>query len=494
MRNGERNYMENNRTTSLVKNVGLFFIASFGTKFLSFFLVPLYTSLVSTEDYGISDFLNTLVSLLMPVLMLDISDAIMFFSFRAETPTDKQQPLLYGDRILRVSSTLLAIVLAVVALATGGRNMLVYCIYILLRYFLDAFHLNMLAYMRSVNEVRTITISSLLSSATMLTMNVVLIVWLDLGLYALLISSLAGLLASNLYCVIKTKYWRFARTPIILTKQQKKQMLAYSIPLIFSGLAWWVNGSLDRFFVTYYCGIGINGIYAMANKIPTLLNAVHTVIYQAMQLSVFTEMRAKDGKEYMKRLYSIYTFIMVLACSALIMLDKPLAKYLFKGDYYVAWQYVPAMLISAAIFSIAGYITIIATATKETKTIAVATVSGAVLNILLNWLLIPRIGLFGAVIATALGYFVIWLVLILKAEMALEIRFPKLKSIFMFLLLVAQWVVLLIGQHMIVLEAILFLALCLLNLATIHDLWGIVVRFLRSIFTKLQNRKRRDPH
>ncbi len=470
----------------MIKNIGLFFIASFGTKFLSFFLVPLYTSLVSTEDYGISDFLNTIISLAMPVLMLDISDAIMFMSFRADNLADKRQPLLYGDRILRISSLLLAVVLMVVTVAVGGKDIAIYCAYILLRYVLDAFHLNILAYMRSINEVQTITVSSILSSVTMLTMNVVLIVWFRLGLYALLISTLSGQLVGNLYCVLKTGYFHFAKETLQLTKEQRKQMLSYSIPLIFSGLAWWVNGSLDRFFVTYYCGIGINGIYAMANKIPTLLNAVHTVIYQAMQLSVFSEMGAKDSKEYMKRLYSIYNFVMVTACSVLIMIEKPLAKYLFKGDYYIAWQYVPIMLLSAAMFSVAGYITIIATATKETTTVAASTISGAAANALLNWILIPRIGLFGAVIATAVGYFIVWLVLILRAEKSLQIRFSKYTSMAMYAILAMQWIILLVDKHVVVLELALFAALCLLNLRTIRELWNIAVKFLKTLFGKMR--------
>ena len=468
----------------MVKNMGLFFIASFGTKFLSFFLVPLYTSLVSTEDYGTADYLNTIISLFLPVLMLDISDAIMFVSFRADTLADKRQPLLYGDKILRVSSLLLAAVLAVICLIADQKTILIYCVYILVRYFLDAFYLNIHAYMRATNAVHIITVSSILSSATMLILNVVLIVYFKLGLYALLISSLAGLLVSNLYCIIKTKYWSFARTPLTLTSEQKKQMLSYSIPLVFSGLAWWVNSSLDKFFITHYCGIGANGIYAMANKIPTLLNAVHTVIYQAMQLSVFSEMKAKDSKEYMTRLYSIYNFVMVMACSVLIILDKPMAKYLFKGDYYVAWQYVPIMLLSAAMFSVAGYITIIATATKDTTTIATATISGAALNTLLNWLLIPKIELLGATIATAAGYFIVWLVLMLNAEKKLGVRFSKFKSMAMYALLAVQWIVLLIGKHIIGLEGVLFVALCLLNLDTIRDLFGITVRLLRSILVK----------
>lgn len=57
-------------------------------------------------------------------------------------------------------------------------------------------------------------------------------------------------------------------------------MLQFSIPTIFSGLSWWVISSSDRYFVTLLCGASMNGIYSVAYKIPTILQAVDNVFYQ----------------------------------------------------------------------------------------------------------------------------------------------------------------------------------------------------------------------
>ena len=64
--------MSNKRSKRLLKDIILFAIASFGPKLLSFFLVPLYTSCLTPEIYGISDLLATITSLLLPILMVDI--------------------------------------------------------------------------------------------------------------------------------------------------------------------------------------------------------------------------------------------------------------------------------------------------------------------------------------------------------------------------------------------------------------------------------------
>lgn len=477
--------MSNNRSATMFKNMLLFFVASFGTKFISFFLTPLYTSLVPTDAYGTLDLMGTIVSLMLPVLMLDVSDAIMFFGYKADGLEEKQQPLLLGMRILQISSLVLSVVLLVVGFVTNSRDMWIYCLYILVNYFGQALHLNLLAYMRSVNMVTTIVTTSVVSSVVGLVLNVVLLLGLRMGMYGIMIASISGMLAGNIYCVIAVKYWKIRKTPFVLNKAQMWEMLRYSIPLIFTGLAWWVNNSLDRFFILHYCGVDVNGIYAVANKIPTLLTAVHSVVYQAMQLSVFSEMKSADSKEYMKKMYSIYNFIMVLAGAVLIVINIPLAQILFKGAYFVAWKYVPIMLISTIIYSVIGYTTVIAAVSSETITITVGTVSGAVVNALLNFLLIPRWGLHGAVIATMIGYLVIWVVLILRVEKKLDLKFPKLQSLAMYALLVLQWVFLMVFENAYLINSLVVVVICLLNMGQIRMLLGVAMNLLTTVKNKV---------
>lgn len=477
--------MSNHRSSTLIKNMILFFVASFGTKFISFFLVPLYTSVIPTKAYGVLDLLSTIVSLGLPILMLDISDAIMFFSYREETVEGKQQPFIFGMHILRISTILLTVALIITGFIFGSKDMWIYCIYILLLYANQAARLNILAYMRSVNMVNSIVISSIVSSLFSLFLNVFLLLVLRWGIYGLMVSTVAGEVVNNAYCIWATKYKKIRKVAFTLTKEQKREMIRYSFPLIFTGMAWWVNNSLDRFFIASYCGVDVNGIYAVANKIPALLTAVHSVVYQAMQLSVFSEMKSTDSRQYMRKLYAIYNFIMVLACSVLIILNKPLAVILFKGDYFIAWKYVPAMLISTILYSVAGYTTIIAAASSETAIITLGTISGAVVNAMLNFLLIPRWKLYGAVIATVIGYFVIWLILLLKIENRLDIRFPKFKSIIMYVLLVCQWMVMIYSDYNIIINIIILGVICIINIRCIYDLLNIAITLIKGFKNKI---------
>ena len=66
----------------LLKNIGLLTLSSFASKILSFLLVPLYTSILTTKQYGIYDMFNTTVMLLLPLITIDIVDAVLRFGER----------------------------------------------------------------------------------------------------------------------------------------------------------------------------------------------------------------------------------------------------------------------------------------------------------------------------------------------------------------------------------------------------------------------------
>lgn len=72
--------MLKSKYNSLVKNIGLFTIGSFGSKIVSFLMVPLYTAVLSTSDYGTVDLVSSTAQLLMPILILSIQDATLRFS------------------------------------------------------------------------------------------------------------------------------------------------------------------------------------------------------------------------------------------------------------------------------------------------------------------------------------------------------------------------------------------------------------------------------
>ena len=69
----------NKQYAELVKNTGILTIANFSSKILGFLLVPFYTSILSTEEYGITDLIFSTVQLIVPIFTMNVSDAVLRF-------------------------------------------------------------------------------------------------------------------------------------------------------------------------------------------------------------------------------------------------------------------------------------------------------------------------------------------------------------------------------------------------------------------------------
>lgn len=470
------------RAKKFSKDLVLFGLATFLPKLLGFLLVPLYTSTLSTDAYGTAELLTTICSLMLPILMLDISDAILLFTTeRRKHGEDTLVPLLYGHRLLLRSSGVVFCVCLVIALVFRTADVAGQCAFVAIYYFLQAMYLNLLAYLRGMDDAASIVWASILNSIVTIVSNILLILVLRWGLWGLLVSNCVGVLVCDIYVLVKRGVFGVFRNGAKVTSDERRAMLRLCVPLIFVGIAWWVNSSADRIMLSVLVGVGANGIYAVAAKIPSILTAVQTVFYQAMQLSVFSEIDSDDRNAYLERMYKYYAFAMVLACCLLILLNKPLASILFLGDFSSAWKYVPGLLLSIVMFSITGYITTIATAIKETRIIAWATSIGALANIILNFVLIGPLEIYGAVIATMAGYFIIWLIVVIFAQRHLGASFKIGKSVLMFALLLLQCFFEVYLDGFYVGQVIVLAVLVIMNVSAIRE--------MASLFSQLVKQK-----
>lgn len=81
------------RGKELIKNTAIVAVGKVCTKFLSFFLLPFYTAILSTEDYGIVDLFNTYISLLLPLIVFQIEDAIFRFMIEVREKEEEKERL-----------------------------------------------------------------------------------------------------------------------------------------------------------------------------------------------------------------------------------------------------------------------------------------------------------------------------------------------------------------------------------------------------------------
>ena len=164
----------------LLKNVGLLTISNFATKLLSFFLVPLYTSVLTTGEYGTYDVFYTTVGVLLPIVTLNIQEGVLRFSL--ERDYDKDAVATAGFRCTLLGTSLVMVGLLIVSRTALFELTPLYSFYFLLMFASQAFSGLLLFYARGVDKIADLSISGVLGSFITILLNVVLLVPLNMGL------------------------------------------------------------------------------------------------------------------------------------------------------------------------------------------------------------------------------------------------------------------------------------------------------------------------
>ena len=424
----------------LFKNIGLLTISQFGTKLLVFFLVPLYTSILTTEEYGIFDLFNTTIALLIPILTLNIMDSVIRFALDKDS-----DPACILSMSLQVffKGILFFIFLLIINRFFHIIPVINHYIPVLVWMFLVTGLYQIISnFSRGIDDVFAVSVAGVLSSAVSLTLSVLLLVAAKWGLKGYFYANIAGPAAALCYLAIRLKIWNYICFTNVAS-DLKRQMLSYSIPLIFNSVSWWINGASDRYVITALCGMAANGIYSVGYKIPGILNIFQTIFNQAWALSTVREFDSKDKSGFFTQTYKLYHFGMSIICSLIIVFTRLIAAILYAKDFYQAWAYVPFLTISIVFGALSGHIGGIFTAVKDTKAFSLSTSIGAVVNLLLNFILVSAFGPLGAAIATVFSYFLVWQIRILLVRRHIKMQLSLLHDYLTYIILLLQSILIL---------------------------------------------------
>ncbi|MGR6836805.1 lipopolysaccharide biosynthesis protein [Syntrophomonas erecta] len=419
----------------LFKNIGLLTISNFGSKILVFFLVPLYTRVLSTAEYGSYDIVITTINLLLPILTLSISESVMRFTL--DKNNDPKETFTIGLKIV-IRAWLFLILLIILNNKFNIISILkTYSLYMLLLFFVNSLYRLCSQFARGTEKIVDLSIAGVISSFAMVIFNVLFLLYFKLGIAGFFLANILSYLMAIIYYIFRLKIY----SQIVITKTSTKMikdMKDYSKPLTLNSISWWINNAADRYIVTWMCGLAVNGVYAIAYKIPSILEVFQSIFLQAWQISAVKSFEDNDKEIFFSQIYNIYNFFMVMLCSVLIIMVKFVAGILFANEFYWAWVFVPVILLANVFGAMSGLIGGVFSAVKDTKIYSYSTTIGAITNIVLNIILIYLIGAMGAAIATATSYFVVWVIRLINSKKYIAIKINLKRDLFVYFILVLQ--------------------------------------------------------
>lgn len=415
----------NNKYKSLAKDTGILAIGNFGTKILSFLCVPLYTAYLSTSDVGIADVLMTTITLLLPVFTLDLGEAVLRFLY--DESIDKKK--VYG---IGIWSYILAVFFACLSTwVVCGINVTIkpYALFFILIFGFATLENLLSNVIKGNGKTKHFAIKGLVYTLFFVTTNILLLSVMHWGLRGYLISYIVAYAASCLYMLVVSGVNKSGFS-IRIDKCLLKSMLIYSVPFIPASISWWINSFLDKYMLIWIEGVSANGLYSTAQKIPALITVVTGIFTQAWQLSAMKNYKDDDFSHFFSEVFRLICIVLLFGTSAVFLLNKPIALFLFQKDFYVAWKYVPMLTVAAIFSTLAAFLASVFTSAKKTNILFVSTTAGAIVNIVGNYFLIRYIGIMGASIATVLSFMVMVIVRIVTMRKIVKVNISVLRLAF----------------------------------------------------------------
>ena len=440
----------------LAINTIIFAIASFSSKLLSFLMLPLYTNILSTEDYGVVDIVLQTCNLLIPLASVGIINAIIRFGL--EKTADKKGVLTIGCITLGSGFVVL---LLFAPLLYKVEVLAPYVPYMYLLILMSCAHGLFSQFARAIGYVKFYAVDGVLSTILTIGLNVLFLAVLDMGIEGYL---LATILTDMLCAVLDFLFVQMYRYLNIkrVARSLWVSMLAYCIPLIPNTICTWIMSISSRYILLGSFGESETGIFAVANKIPTILMIVANIFSEAWQISAVTEEEGRDA--FFTRICSLYQALAFTVASGLILFSQLAVRILAAPDYYSAWQYIPPLVIGTTFGCISTFLASIYMINRKSVYTLMTTAIAAVLNIALGICFVQAFGAIGVAYATAISYFVQFAIRAVHTRNIVKISWNLPRLFANVLLLLGQTIVMLsqIKGYLLV-SAVLLLAVFVLN-------------------------------
>lgn len=406
------------RTKELTKNTIIITIGRVSTQLITFLLLPLYTTLLTTEEYGTVDLVTTLVQLFIPIVSLMIDQGVFRYLLNCISEEEKEKTISSAFFFLLAISVVIAVLYAVICIFVVNE----YKLWLILILIAMAFSNLFLQIARGLKHTSDYALGSFICSASTIVLNVLCIAFLNMGAKGMLMATFVGNAICCLFLFLKLGVRKYISI-FAINKSVVKDELKYSVPLVPNQLSLWVMNSSDRIIVTFFLGAAANGILAVSHKFPaiymTFFNIFQLAWHESGAIHYFDEDRDQFFTDMVKKIIGIFSTL----CMGVIVVLPLVFKWFVHSSYSEAYYNIPIYLVASLFNVIIGLLGVVYVATKRTKEIAKTTIFSAVINLVVNICLIKYFGLYAASISTFVGYFFTMIYRVIDTKKYLKIRY-----------------------------------------------------------------------
>lgn len=465
-----------NNLKNTFKHIVIYSLGNLSSKIVGFILLPIYTSYLTTAEYGVLAILEITSQFLVVLFGVKITAAIMRW-WTDENYKEEKKSIVFSALIVVLVSILLINLLfqpfkeQISILFFNSGNYISYFTVLLISASLEIFSsFNITLIRLKEKSILFVTIVFFRLLITML-LTIYLVVYKNWGILGILFSQMIGsgvVLLSSLPTLIKSINLRFK---IIILKD----MLKYSVPLIFSSLSVLLLTLGDRFILKYLKAYSDVGVYSLAYKVAGVLNVF---IIQSFQMGfapiAFKMFNKPNAKRFFSKMFTYFALVLVFFALVISIFSKEVI-ILFAKNNPLFWKAIPLVPILCITYSLKGleYIVIFGLHyAKKTKFIAYIVIIGASLNLIFNFLLIPVMGIYGAAVTSLASQLLVIFLIYQSAQKFYKIDYEIIKVLKIFFIAIVFFAISYSIQHMILIPRLGIKVILLISFPVILYYWN----------------------
>lgn len=408
------------REKIFVRNTIILATGTFLPKLASFITLPIYTACLTKAEYGTFDLVTILCSLLLPVATLQIQSAV--FRFLLERRDNQTQVREIISELFVFVIPVSIIVLTIAYFILGKTLSPSLGISIVVYFFVDILLVVTRQIARGLLKNHIYSVSAVINSFLNMGLVVLFLLIWNKGFKGLMYSLIISTTVSFVYIFSALRLWRYIRGKWVRWESLKK-IISYSWPMVPNSVSLWVMRFSDRAILAFFMGIEANAIYAVANKIPTLLQLAQNAFSMAWSESASLAVNDNDVSEYYSGMFRMSHRVFAGFAALLMAILPILFTALIKGDYDESYIHISILIIGMFFSNISIYLGGIYIAYMKTKSIGGTTILAAILNFCINIIFVQKIGILAATLSTAISYFFLMVYRMIAVQKFQRIRY-----------------------------------------------------------------------
>jgi O-antigen/teichoic acid export membrane protein len=395
---------------SILRGSSIFAVGQILTRATGFFLIPIYTRFLTPEDYGIIGILSVVVGLTTSVLSLGASQTQMRYYHEYEEDRRKVGELLFSINVLLFG---VAIVVCGSLTALGkplfqplidnpAITFVPFVVIAIWMAFFTALSQLISYYYVATKQFAYCAVLQFVQFILIAGFIIVFVVFMRQGALGSIKGSLIGLAVFS-----AVFYWPYARNFVWrLNTDYVRQVLNMGLPIMVHTTAAAAMVSLDKLILNKYLTLSSVGIYTLGYKFGLVMSIVVMSVNRAWMPNYYELMKQQelDRAREIRRMFCVWITSIGALCIGVGAWSREVVELLTTEAYFSAATVIPLILLGFFFQGIYFFMSGPIFYFKKTHLLPFMTVSAALLNVGLNFLLIPKLDMMGAAITTAVSF------------------------------------------------------------------------------------------